>query len=158
MTVMMMMLFHHILLGLGLPQQIQTLSHLRIHLQNTLHSLQHHLHLHLHPGLLLQSSRERDLLPLLPQSSPLKGSRLFLLLLPHLNQKLALPGAIHCAGEQLQVSGGRLSPSPLSAEQREGHNLWSIGRVLQSFQTLMRTWTDSQLEMLTMRRAMMSWT
>ena len=36
MTVMMMMLFHHILLGLGLPQQIQTLSHLRIHLQDTL--------------------------------------------------------------------------------------------------------------------------
>ena len=154
MTVMMMMLFHHILLGLGLPQQIQTLSHLRTHLQDTLHSL----HLHLHPGLLLQSSRERELLPLLPQSSPPKGSRLPLLLPPHLNQKLALLGAIHCAGEQLQVSGRRLSPSPLSAEQREGHNLWSIGRVLQSFQTLMRIWTDSQLEMLTMRRAMMSWT
>ena len=157
MTVMMMMVFHHILLGLGLPQQIQTLSHLRTHLQDTLLSLQHHLHLHLHPGLLLQLSRERELLLLLPQSSPPKGSRLLLLLPPHLSQKLALPGAIHCAGEQLQVSGGRLSPSPHSAEQRGGYNLRSIGRVLQSSQTLMRIWIDSQLEMLTMRRAMMSW-
>ena len=157
MTVMMMMVFHHILLGLGLPQQIQTLSHLRIHLQNTLHSLQHHLHLYLHPGLLLQSSRERELLPLLPQSSLPKGSRLLLLLPPHLSQKLALPGAIHCAGEQPQVSGGRLSPSPHSAEQREGHSLRSTGRVLQSLQAQMRTqWSSTLLEMLTMRRAMMS--
>ena len=127
MTVMMMMLFHHILLGLELPQQIQTLSHLRIHLQDTLLSLQHHLH----PGLLLQSSRERGLLLLLPQSSPPKGSRLLLHLPPHLSQRLALPGAIHCAGEQPQVSGGELSPSPHSAEQRGGHSLRSTGRVLQ---------------------------
>ena len=155
---MMMMLFHHILLGLGLPQQIQTLSHLRIHLQDTLLSLQYHLHLHLHPGLLLQSLRERELLLLLPQSSPPKGSRLLLLLPPHLSQKLALPGTIHCAGEQLQVSGGGLSPSPHSAEQKGGHSLRNTERVLQSSQTLMRTWRGSQLEMLTMRRAIMSWT
>ena len=100
MTVMMMMVFHHILLGLGLPQQIQTLSHLRTHLQDTLLSLQHHLHLHLHPGLLLQSSRERELPPLLPQLSLPKGSRLLLRYLPpHLSQKLLLLDAIHCAEE-----------------------------------------------------------
>ena len=95
MTVMMMMLFHHILLGLGLPQQIQTLSHLRTHLQDTLLSLQHHLH----PGLLLQSSRERELPPLLPQLSLPKGSRLLLYLPPHLSQKLLLLDATHCAEE-----------------------------------------------------------
>ena len=158
MTVMMMMVFHHILLGLGLPQQIQTLSHLRTHLQDTLLSLQHHLHLHLHPGLLLQSSRERELPPLLSQLSPPKGSRLLLHLPPHLSQKLALLGATHCTGEQLQVSGGELSPSPLSAEQRGGHSLRSTGRVLQSSQTLMRIWRGSQLEMLMMRSVLMSWT
>ena len=94
MMVMMVMLFHHILEGLGPPQQIQTSVHLKDHLQDTLHSLQHHLHLHLHPGLLLQSSRERELPPLQPQSSPPKGSRLLLHHPPHLSQTLALQGAI----------------------------------------------------------------